>query len=104
MAEQPELSSTKIADEDYDNVMDTNLRGHWWLLQEQTEQMLKQGGDGYAIVEVSSIQGLIGTASETCLYSGKTCCRRLGEVSRGWNWPHKESVSTASLLWLRLHH
>lgn len=59
------------SDEDYDDVMDTNLRGHWWLLQAQTEQMVKQGGSGYAIVEVSSIQGLIGTASGAAYTAAK---------------------------------
>lgn len=43
----------------YDNVMDTNVRGHWWLIQAESKQMLAQGGDGYAIVEVASIQGFV---------------------------------------------
>lgn len=43
----------------YDNVMDTNVRGHWWLLQAETKQMLKQGGEGYSIVEVTSMQGFV---------------------------------------------
>ena len=47
------------SDESYDNVVTTNLTGHWWLLQAQIKQMLAQGGEGYAIVEVASIQGLI---------------------------------------------
>lgn len=46
-------------DKDYDNVMDTNMRGHWWLCQAETKQMTEQDGDGYAIVEVASIQGLV---------------------------------------------
>ena len=53
----------KKADDDYENVINTNLRGHWWLLQAETEQMVKQGGEGYSIVEVSSVQGLIGSPS-----------------------------------------
>ncbi|MGN1345095.1 MAG: SDR family NAD(P)-dependent oxidoreductase, partial [Traorella sp.] len=47
------------SDEDLKNVMDTNVTGHWWLLQAETEQMVKQGGEGYSIVEVVSIQGLV---------------------------------------------
>lgn len=46
-------------DSEYERVMNTNVRGHWWLIQAETEQMRKQGGNGYAIVEVSSIQGFI---------------------------------------------
>lgn len=49
-------------DDDYNNVLDTNLRGHWWLTQAEIKQMVKQGGEGYSIVEVASIQGLIGSA------------------------------------------
>ncbi len=49
-------------DANFDNVMMTNVNGHRWLLQAETRQMTKQGGDGYAIVEVASMQGLVGTA------------------------------------------
>lgn len=47
-------------DKDFENVMDTNVTGHRWLMQAEISQMKKQGGEGYSIVEVASVQGLIG--------------------------------------------
>lgn len=50
----------ELDDQDYDNVMATNVNGHRWLMQAEIREMIKQGGTGYSIVEVMSVQGFIG--------------------------------------------
>ena len=59
-----EGSLTSIAEqseEDWDRVININLKGTWLSLKYEIQQMLKQGGGG-AIVNMSSIAGLIGGA------------------------------------------
>jgi NAD(P)-dependent dehydrogenase (short-subunit alcohol dehydrogenase family) len=46
-------------EEDWDRVIDINLKGVWLCLKYEIRQMLKQGGGG-AIVNMSSVAGLIG--------------------------------------------
>jgi NAD(P)-dependent dehydrogenase (short-subunit alcohol dehydrogenase family) len=50
------------AEEDFDRVIDINLKGVWLCLKYEIRQMLKQGNGG-AIVNMSSIAGLMGSAS-----------------------------------------
>ncbi len=49
------------AEEDWDRVIDINLKGVWLCLKYEIQQMLKQGGGG-AIVNMASIAGLMGSA------------------------------------------
>lgn len=49
------------SEEDWDGIIDINLKGVWLCLKYQIQQMLKQGGGG-AIVNMSSIAGLMGGA------------------------------------------
>lgn len=58
-------------DEWRDNVIDTNLKGHWNLLQSELKQMMEQGGEGYAIVEVSSIQAVQSSAGNGAYSTSK---------------------------------
>jgi len=51
IADQPE--------EDWDSVIDVNLKGLWLSLKYEIQQMVKQGGGG-AIVNMSSVAGLLG--------------------------------------------
>lgn len=44
--------------EDWDNIMDTNLRGTWLCMKYEIEQMLKQGGG--TIVNTASVLGFVG--------------------------------------------
>jgi NAD(P)-dependent dehydrogenase (short-subunit alcohol dehydrogenase family) len=46
-------------EEEWDTVLDTNLRSVWLCMKYQVRQMLAQGGG--AIVNMSSMAGLIGT-------------------------------------------
>ena len=47
-------------EEDWDRVIDINLKGVWLCLKYEIRQMLKQGGGG-AIVNMSSVAGLMGS-------------------------------------------
>jgi NAD(P)-dependent dehydrogenase (short-subunit alcohol dehydrogenase family) len=47
--------------EDWDAVIDINLKGTWLCLKYEIQQMLKQGGGG-SIVNMSSVAGLMGAA------------------------------------------
>lgn len=49
------------SEEDWDQVIDINLKGTWLSLKYEIQQMLKQGGGG-AIVNMSSVAGLMGSA------------------------------------------
>lgn len=49
------------AEEDWDRVIDINLKGVWLCLKYEIQQMLKQSGGG-AIVNMASIAGLMGSA------------------------------------------
>ncbi|HEX6244378.1 MAG TPA: SDR family oxidoreductase [Polyangiales bacterium] len=49
----------KTREEDFDRLLSVNVKGVWLCMKFEIEQMLKQGGGG-AIVNTSSIGGLIG--------------------------------------------
>jgi len=49
------------SEEDWDQVIDINLKGVWLSLKFELQQMLKQGGGG-TIVNMSSVAGLMGSA------------------------------------------
>ncbi|MGB2670203.1 MAG: SDR family oxidoreductase [Candidatus Acidiferrum sp.] len=58
------------AEEDWDRVIDINLKGVWLCLKYELQQMLKQGGGG-AIVNMSSIAGLMGSAGAGAYIASK---------------------------------
>lgn len=51
----------ELTEEDWDHVLDINLKGVWLCMKYEIDQMLKHGGG--AIVNISSINGLVGAAS-----------------------------------------
>ena len=61
-------------EEDWDRVIDINLKGVWLSLKYEIRQMLKQGGGG-AIVNMASIAGLIGNPT-----SGTYCASKHGVI------------------------
>jgi len=63
----PIISQTE---KDWDRTIDINLKGVWLCLKYELRQMLKQGGGG-AIVNMSSIAGLMGSAG--CLLYTSRC-------------------------------
>jgi NAD(P)-dependent dehydrogenase (short-subunit alcohol dehydrogenase family) len=58
------------SEEDWDKVIDTNLKGVWLCLKHEIRQMLKQG-DGGAIVNMSSVAGLMGSAGAATYCASK---------------------------------
>jgi NAD(P)-dependent dehydrogenase (short-subunit alcohol dehydrogenase family) len=55
---------------DWDRTIEINLKGVWLCLKYEIRQMLKQGGGG-AIVNMSSVTGLIGTAGAAAYGASK---------------------------------
>jgi NAD(P)-dependent dehydrogenase (short-subunit alcohol dehydrogenase family) len=50
--------AAKITEEEWDDILNTNLRGAWLCMKQEVSQMLKQGGG--VIVNTASILGLTG--------------------------------------------
>jgi NAD(P)-dependent dehydrogenase (short-subunit alcohol dehydrogenase family) len=58
------------SEEDFDRTININLKGVWLCLKYEIQQMLRQGGGG-AIVNMSSITGLIGSAGASAYSASK---------------------------------
>jgi len=58
------------SEEDFDRTISTNLKGVWLCLKYEIRQMLKQGGGG-AIVNMSSVTGLVGSAGAAAYSASK---------------------------------
>jgi NAD(P)-dependent dehydrogenase (short-subunit alcohol dehydrogenase family) len=58
------------SEEDWDRTIDINLKGVWLCLKYELQQMIRQGGGG-AIVNMSSIAGLIGAAGAATYCASK---------------------------------
>ncbi len=58
------------SEEDFDRTIDINLKGVWLCLKYEIKQMLKQGGGG-AIVNMSSVTGLEGSAGAAAYSASK---------------------------------
>jgi NAD(P)-dependent dehydrogenase (short-subunit alcohol dehydrogenase family) len=58
------------SEEDWDRTIDINLKGVWLCLKYEIRQMLKQGGGG-AIVNMSSVMGLTGSAGAAAYSASK---------------------------------
>jgi NAD(P)-dependent dehydrogenase (short-subunit alcohol dehydrogenase family) len=58
------------SEEDWDRTIAINLKGVWLCLKYEIRQMLRQGGGG-AIVNMSSVTGLIGSASAAAYSASK---------------------------------
>jgi len=63
-AVNPPLEWDKTTLEDYDQLMDVNLKGTWVVCSEGAKQMIKEGHGG-AIVTLSSISAYIGAVDQT---------------------------------------
>ena len=64
------LPIVEQSEEDWDNGLAINLKGVWLCLKYEIQQMLKQGGGG-AIVNMSSLAGLVGVAGAATYCAGK---------------------------------
>jgi NAD(P)-dependent dehydrogenase (short-subunit alcohol dehydrogenase family) len=58
------------SEEDWDQTIAINLKGVWLCLKHEMRQMLKQGGGG-AIVNMASVNGLIGAAGAAAYSASK---------------------------------
>jgi len=58
------------SEEDWDRVIDINLKGVWLCLKYELRQMLKQGHGG-AIVNMASVAGMIGSAGAATYVASK---------------------------------
>lgn len=56
-------------EEQFDRIMDANVKGVWLCMKYQLRQMLKQGGG--AIVNVSSVSGLVGAPNRAIYAASK---------------------------------
>jgi glucose 1-dehydrogenase len=65
---------TEVTDEEWDKVVNTNLRGYFYTMRAVIPHMLKQGGG--RIVNVSSIHGIRGTGT------GATYCASKGGIEQ----------------------
>jgi NAD(P)-dependent dehydrogenase (short-subunit alcohol dehydrogenase family) len=61
---------TEQSEEDWDRVIDINLKGVWLCLKYEIRQMLKQGGGG-AIVNMASVAGMMGSAGAATYCASK---------------------------------
>jgi NAD(P)-dependent dehydrogenase (short-subunit alcohol dehydrogenase family) len=61
---------TEQSEEDWDRTIDINLKGTWLCLKHEILQMQKQG-DGGAIVNMSSVAGLMGNATAATYCASK---------------------------------
>ena len=60
--------------EEFDRVINTNVRGTWLCLRHETRLMRSQGHG--SIVNISSIAGVVGFAQSSRLYDQQACRRR----------------------------
>ena len=60
----------EVDEAEWDRVIDVNLKGVWLSMKHQVAQMLRQGGGG-AIVNASSVAGLVGTRVNTAYCASK---------------------------------
>ena len=61
---------TQQTEDEFDSVININLKGVWLCLKYEIEQILKQGGGG-VIVNMSSVAGLIGSAGAAAYVASK---------------------------------
>jgi NAD(P)-dependent dehydrogenase (short-subunit alcohol dehydrogenase family) len=61
--------TSEYAEEDWDHVIDVNLKGIWLCMKAEITQMLKQGGG--AIVNTSSVFGMIGAPNYSAYSASK---------------------------------
>src|SRR5277367_6687926 len=85
----PIISQTE---EDWDRTIDINLKGVWLCLKYQIRQLLKQGGGG-AIVNMSSVAGLMGSAGAATYCASKHGVLALTKTAALENAKHRIRVN-----------
>ena len=84
-----DVETAFVESSEWDRVMNVNLRSVFLCMKYELQQMLQQGGEGYAIVNCSSIGGLIGMPGRAAYHASKhglmglTKCAALEYATRG---------------------
>lgn len=84
-----DVETAELDSAEFDRVININLRSMFLCMKYELRQMLRQGGERYAIVNCSSIGGLIGLPGRVAYHASKhavlgmTKCAALEYAARG---------------------
>lgn len=84
-----DIETARLASSEFDRIVNTNMRSVFLCMKYELGQMLAQGGDGYAIVNCSSIGGVVGMPGLVAYHASKhaiigmTKCAALEYAKRG---------------------
>lgn len=84
-----DVETAEVSSAEFDRVINVNLRSMFLCMKYELRQMLAQGGEGYSIVNCSSIGGLIGMPGRVAYHASKhavlgmTKCAALEYAARG---------------------
>lgn len=84
-----DIETARLASSEFDRIVNTNMRSVFLCMKYELGQMLAQGGDGYAIVNCSSIGGVVGMPGRVAYHASKhaiigmTKCAALECAKRG---------------------
>ena len=84
-----DVETAEVSSEEFDRVINVNLRSMFLCMKYELRQMLRQQGGGYSIVNCSSIGGLIGLPGRVAYHASKhavlgmTKCAALEYAARG---------------------
>lgn len=84
-----DVETAELDSAEFDRVININLRSMFLCMKYELRQMLRQGGEGYAIINCSSIGGLIGLPGRVAYHASKhavlgmTKCAALEYAARG---------------------
>ena len=84
-----DVETAELDSAEFDRIININLRSMFLCMKYELRQMLRQGGEGYAIVNCSSIGGLIGLPGRVAYHASKhavlgmTKCAALEYAARG---------------------
>ena len=84
-----DIETARLASSEFDRIVNTNTRSVFLCMKYELGQILAQGGDGYAIVNCSSIGGVVGMPGRVAYHASKhaiigmTKCAALEYAKRG---------------------
>lgn len=84
-----DIETARLESSEFDRIVNTNMRSVFLCMKYELSQMLAQGGDGYAIVNCSSIGGVVGMPGRVAYHASKhavigmTKCAALEYAKRG---------------------
>ncbi len=84
-----DIETARLESSEFDRIVNTNMRSVFLCMKYELSQMLAQGGEGYAIVNCSSIGGVVGMPGRVAYHASKhavigmTKCAALEYAKRG---------------------